>query len=218
MAFTRLRQIAAARGVTLVLTGLSAAVARSLGPLVAGPAVRRLATLQDGIDWMEEDALARLPPRLPPPAFAERLATVMGEAEAARLLAMLPVEQVAPGMVLMAQGEASDDVVLLEEGRVAITVRFPDGQVITLRLEAAGAMIGELGFLPGTRRTASVVAETPCRLRRLGRDGLARLERDSPDLAVRLHRLMAELLARRIEDKDRLIRGLVRGLRPMGQG
>jgi SulP family sulfate permease len=214
MAFTRLHQFAAARGVRLVLSGLSAGVARGLGPLAADPSIRRLPRLQDGIEWMEEDALAALPPLPPPPTFATRLATLMGEADAARFLAALPMEEVPPGTVLMVQDEASDDVVLLEEGRVTIGIRLASGYAITVRVEGPGALIGELGFLLGTPRTATVTTETPCRLRRMDRAGLARLEREAPDLGIWFHRLLGQMLAGRIQDKDRMIHGLLRGLSP----
>lgn len=214
MAFTRLHQIAAARGVRLVLSGLSAGVARGLGALAEDPTIRRLPRLQDGIEWMEEDALAALPPRPPPPALATRLARMMGEADAARLLAALPLEEVPPGTVLMVQDEASDDMVLLEEGLVVIGFRLPGGQAIEIRVEGPGALIGELGFLLGTPRSATVTTKTPCRLRRMDRAGLALLEREAPDLGLRFHRLLGQMLAGRIQDKDRMINGLLRGLGP----
>ena len=212
MAFTRLRQMAAARGVALVLTALSPHVAARLGPLATDPAIRRLPTLQEGIDWMEEDALAGLPPRQPPPPFPQRLATLMGEATAARFLAALPEAAVPAGTTLMVQDEGSDDMVLLEEGEVSIRIRYPD-RVMLLRVQGPGALIGEMGFLLGMPRTATVTTEIPCRLRRLTRADLARLEREQPELAIQFHRLMANLLAGRIQDKDRLIAGLLRGLR-----
>jgi SulP family sulfate permease len=160
---------------------------------------------------VEEDALAGLPPRQPPPAFPQRLATLMGEVMAARFLAALPEAAVPAGTTLMVQGEGSDDMVLLEEGEVTIRIRYPD-RVMQLRVQGPGALIGEMGFLLGLPRTATVTTERPCRLRRLTRAELARLERDEPELAIQFHRLMAHLLAGRIQDKDRLIAGLLRGL------
>ncbi len=214
MAFTRMLRVASAQRVTLVLSGLSAATLRNLGPLATDPSVRLVPRLQDGIEWMEEDALAALPPRAPPPAFATRLAGLMGAADAARFLAALPVEEAPPGTVLMVQDEASDDVVLLEAGLVTIGIRLPGGHAIELRVDGPGVLIGELGFLLGTPRTATVTTQTACRLRRMDRAGLARLERESPDLGIWFHRLLGQLLAGRIQDKDRMINGLLRGLRP----
>ncbi|TDH63029.1 cyclic nucleotide-binding domain-containing protein [Dankookia rubra] len=212
MAFTRLRPMAAGRGVTLVLTALAPHVSARLGPLATDPSIRRLPTLQDGVDWMEEDALASLPPCQPPLPFPQRLATLMGEATAARFLAALPEVAVPPGTTLMVQDEGSDDMVLLEEGEVTIRIRSP-GRVMLLRVQGSGVLIGEMGFLLGLPRTATVTTEVPCRLRRLTRADLSRLERDEPELAIQFHRLMARLLAGRIQDKDRLIAGLLRGMR-----
>jgi len=212
-AFNRLRDIARARGLTLVLTGLTPQLLANLGALASDPAVHRLPTLEGALEWLEDDALARLPPRPPPPGFAERLAALLGPAEAGRLLAELPIETVPPGTVLMRQDEESHDIVILEAGEVLVRVRFPSGHEIALRVGGAGTLLGELGFLLDAKRSATLVAETPCRLRRVSRERLAELERAAPALAIGFHRLMAQLLASRIQDKDRLINGLVRGLR-----
>ena len=167
MTFARLGQIATARKVQLVLTGLSPAVARKLQPLVNDPNVRRHSRgCRRASNWaMEEDALASLPPRAPAEPFGTRLTAVMSEANATRLLASLPMDVVPAGTVLMVQGEPAVDALLLEEGRVAIHIGYPDGHAVTLRLEGPGVLIGEMAFLFGMRRRATVTTETPCRLR-----------------------------------------------------
>jgi len=211
--FNRLADIARARGVTLVLTGLTPSVTANLGVLATDPGTRRLPTLQAGLEWLEDAALAALPPRQAPASFLERIAETMGEADAVRFLAALPVEDVPPGARLMVQGENSDDIVLLEAGVVVIQIRYAEGHVIEVRVEGPGSLLGELGFLLGTRRSATITTETACRLRRLSRSALARLEQEHPDLGIWFHRLMAQLLAGRIQDKDRQIQGLVRAMR-----
>src|SRR5205085_7910799 len=116
------------------------------------------------------------------------LAALMGGAAAGGFLAALPEAAVPAGTTLMVQDEGSDDMVLLVEGEVTIRIRYPD-RVISLRMQGPGALIGEMGFLLGIPRTATVTTELPCRLRRLTRADLARLEREQPDLAIQFHRL-----------------------------
>ena len=213
MTFARLEQIATARRVAAGADRLSRPPSRAGCEPLVNETVRRFPRVQEGLDWMEEDALAGLAAR-PGRAFGTRLTAVMSEANATRLLASLPMDVVPAGTVLMVQGEPAVDALLLEEGRVAIHIGYPDGHAVTLRLEGPGVLIGEMAFLFGMRRRATVTTETPCRLRRLTRDGLARLNADSPELAVGFHRLVARMLGDRLQDNDRMVASLVRGLRP----
>jgi CRP-like cAMP-binding protein len=57
--------------------------------------------------------------------------------------------------------------------------------------------VGEIGFLDGQPRTHDVRAATPCRLRRLTREGLLELVKDDPALFAKLTIALAELMAQR---------------------
>lgn len=74
-------------------------------------------------------------------------------------------------------------------------------------------MIGELGFYIGSRRTATIRAETDCRVLKITQNALRSLEQEQPQAAMSFHKLIAKRLCRRIRDKDHLIEGLVRGMK-----
>jgi SulP family sulfate permease len=211
--FARLREIAVPRGVTLVLTGVTPEVAAGLGTLATDTTIRRFPVLRDGLEWVEDDALSRLPPRSAPPSFLERIEAAMGPEDAARFLTALPERSVPEGTVLMVQGEASDHIVLIESGTVDVEVRFGEGQALHVTVDVPGTLLGEIGFLLGLPRSATVRTLSPCRLRRLSRDDLARLHAEAPEVGRAFQDLLAQLLAARIVDKDRTISGLVRGMR-----
>jgi hypothetical protein len=113
--------------------------------------------------------MRQLDTRLAPPAtlpllrslalFAP-LAPAMQEALARRLVEI----EVAPGAVVVAEGEVSDRFYVIESGEVRVT------QAGTLlRTETAGEFFGEIGLLRDVPRTATVTATSPTRLYALER-------------------------------------------------
>jgi cyclic nucleotide-binding protein len=70
-----------------------------------------------------------------------------------------PFRRLAPGDVLVSQGEHGDELFLLFDGVLAVEI---DGQVVTE--VGPGAVLGEMALLEGGRRTATLRAVTPCRV------------------------------------------------------
>ena len=73
---------------------------------------------------------------------------------------------------------------LMLEGTVAVD--FDAFGTATLTLSGAGTPIGEIAFLRGCAATATVTAQTAGRGFAIDDDGLARLEREQPELASAL--------------------------------
>jgi MFS family permease len=113
--------------------------------------------------------MRRLDSRLAPPAtlplvrslalFAP-LAPATQEALARRLVEV----DVAPGAVVVTEGEVSDRFYVIESGEVRVTQAGA-----LLRTEAAGDFFGEIGLLRDVPRTATVTATAPTRLYALDR-------------------------------------------------
>jgi MFS family permease len=113
--------------------------------------------------------MRRLDDRLTPPVtlpllrslalFAPLQPSVL-EAVARKLVEI----EVAPGVVVVAEGEVSDRFYVIESGEVRVTQA---GTV--LRTEAAGDFFGEIGLLRDVSRTATVTATAPTRLYALDR-------------------------------------------------
>jgi SulP family sulfate permease len=61
-----------------------------------------------------------------------------------------------------------------------------------------GRVVGEIGFYLGQDRTASIVADEASTLYRLSRQDLQRIEREDPEVAAILHRIIVHLLAERV--------------------
>lgn len=79
-----------------------------------------------------------------------------------RLVSAGGVRRFPAGRRLMAQGDDPDHVLLLTSGRVRISRMEPDGERLVLAVRRAPELLGELGLLGRTSRTATVTAIDPC--------------------------------------------------------
>ena len=194
----------------VVLTRVPPAVARLLElEGVAGPhlpQVRVLPDLDRGLEWLEEEVLART-------------AVAPGMAEAAAPFAADPLAAFAPerlqgyasrcsfavGEPLIAQGDMSDDVYILRSGSVSIAVDGPEGGRIRLRTAGPGTVVGEIAFILRRPRTAWAVADTAVTADRITRGDVARMAAEEPQLLLALQTAMLRILARRVSDSTELV-------------
>jgi SulP family sulfate permease len=206
LGFTKLRQLASSRGITLVLTGLDERHGRGLerGGFAEDPGagVRFLPDLDRGVQWCEDRLLeeAGAPSTAEPPPLEDQLRAALGSVDPRLVLPYLEAIEVGAGDTLMRQDEPSDGLYFLESGRLTVQLESPEGGRMRLRTVGPGTVVGEVTLYLGTPRTASVVAEVPSRLHRLSADALARMERGDPTVAAAVHRMFARLLAERLTD------------------
>jgi CRP/FNR family transcriptional regulator, cyclic AMP receptor protein len=125
----------------------------------------------------------------------------------------------AAGEVLLREGDPSDSVVLVQDGRVEV-LRSAGADEILLGSAGPGEFIGEMGVLEGRARGATVRAAGAVTVELIGREAfLARVSED-PALA---HRLLVRMSARlrHVEDLLAGLHAAVRadaGARPPGPG
>jgi CRP/FNR family transcriptional regulator, cyclic AMP receptor protein len=105
------------------------------------------------------------------PLFSE-----LSAEEAKRLAAFATETSAADGQVLMRQGDYSTELVAIEEG-TADVVR--DGTVVASL--GTGDVIGEMGLLERTARSADVVATSPMRLLKLSHWEIRRMSQETVD-------------------------------------
>jgi len=98
------------------------------------------------------------------------------------------VQTLAPGDVLIAQGETGGDLFVLEIGRLAVE---RDGVKIAT-VATPGALLGEMAVLLGSPSSATVRAESQTRMRVI-RDARTVLEND-PAMTFLIARLIASRL------------------------
>ena len=103
-----------------------------------------------------------------------------------------------PGAVLMTQGAIERHAIILLHGVVQVTVTLDLGPVVVATL-STGAMVGEIGMLCDSPRTATVVATTPCHGLIISRDDVHLLAERSPKFAVTIMQLLAARLEQNVE-------------------
>ncbi len=109
------------------------------------------------------------------------------------------IVSVAAGQKIISQGERADAMFMLISGRVAAFAKGKDGNESHLRNTEAGGHFGEIGLLEEGVRTASVRAESECRLFRLNKESFREILKQ-PELAAPLLYSLSRSLALRLAD------------------
>ncbi len=111
------------------------------------------------------------------------------------------------GTTIIDRGARSDDVFFIEAGHAAVTIPSEGGTgPVRLATVGPGAIVGEIAFYLGEKRSASIVAEEPMTVWRFSRDAMRALQERDPAAAMRFHEGMAAMLARRLTHTNRLVR------------
>ncbi|CAO3353691.1 SLC26A/SulP transporter family protein [Azospirillum palustre] len=210
--FRRIRNLIEAAGATLVLSALPNVVEDAfrncgLDP-DRDPVLRRAPDLDHALESCEEALLAEgdgTSGGADAPLLRHLEAMTGPHPRLADAVAALDTLHLEPDEVLIRAGEAASDVFIIGRGRVKVQIALPDGRSLRLRTMTAGAVVGEIALLLGQTRGADVVVETRATIHRLTAATLARLEREDPELALVLHRILATTLAQKVTLANRLI-------------
>lgn len=138
-------------------------------------------------------------------------AALEGEDHWMRLAPFLKRRALAPGEVLVRQGEASNETVyFVESGRLAVTLH-EQGHGRRLATLMAGTIAGEMALYAGHPRSATVTAEDASVLWALARSDLEHLHAHAPDTAMKVHAVIVRALSGRVQQANATIAALQRG-------
>lgn len=104
------------------------------------------------------------------------------------LLEKIHLRSLAPGAALFAEGDAGSSLFFVASGELLVSAKGDAGDPVLLGLLGPGDVAGEISFLSGVPRTATVTARTAVDLLELDRNAIAPL--------VKKHRRLADALAR----------------------
>jgi len=108
------------------------------------------------------------------------------------------------GQPLVRNGEPSDALLVLMAGSASIMITDSAGHEIRLAGVRRGATVGEIGFLDGAPRSASVVAQEDSTVAILGRDAFDTLRHSHPQIVHRILSNIALDVAVRLRNTTRL--------------
>ncbi len=94
--------------------------------------------------------------------------------------------------VIISEGDCSDSLYIIREGRVKFFVSDESFREVTLGTQGSGALFGELALVDETRRSASVMTIEPSKLVMVTRPGFVRCINENPDLSIKLMRSLVK--------------------------
>lgn len=212
MSFNRLKRLAQAHGVTVILAGLNDETMLRLrkGGLDIKQAPFHVEPdLEGAVEWAEQHVLGTHGPHLLSDAAAadRSLAGFLGDEALAKAMRPYFTEvEFAPDSHLIKQGTRADDIYFIEKGEGVVMLETGHGPPVKLMAFGNGTILGEVAFYRGERRSASAIARTPIKAWMLSRSALAEIERDAPSLAATFHYQIARALSDRLQSANRLIR------------
>jgi CRP-like cAMP-binding protein len=132
----------------------------------------------------------------------------------------------APGDVVLAEGESDDHLYVIQSGEIELTREGSRGHRVVARL-GPGDFFGELSLVQGRASATRAVAVAPTRVLELDRETLEGMCMAQPEIAIRMIRI---LVSRLIEAERRLallgadellrplVRAIARGAEPAPEG
>ncbi|MBC7544132.1 MAG: cyclic nucleotide-binding domain-containing protein [Candidatus Sericytochromatia bacterium] len=118
---------------------------------------------------------------------------------------------VAAGETIFEEGSTDDALYISLTGRLTASARLPNGNAVQFGEIVAGEIFGEIAFLDGMPRSATVIAHSDCELLRLPRWCFEDLQTLYPGVAGKITRDLARILAARLRRSDNHLVSAVQG-------
>jgi CRP-like cAMP-binding protein len=124
--------------------------------------------------------------------------------ELSALAARISVRHIKPKEILFGEGERGGDLLIVQSGRVRVFKAAVNGRQQLLSIERAGSTLGEVSVFDGGSYSATAIADSPVVALRLSGIDFQTLCATSPDVALKVIRVLGHRL--------RLLRALVEQL------
>ena len=109
------------------------------------------------------------------------------------------------GDVIARQGQRSNSMHFILEGRVGIVVTMNDGSSLRVRSLGRHTTVGEMGLISGSPRSATIQAENASVLYELRAEDYDRIMRDHPALSQALLSYVIATMAERLSFANRAV-------------
>ncbi len=125
-------------------------------------------------------------------------------------MAYLERKDVTGSQILYREGEPADTIDLVAAGNLAIDITNDNGKSMRLRHMTTHTVVGEMGFVRHSVRSATVSSDGPATLFTLSRANFERMRRERPDLAIAFDDFIIRVLADRIDSANLTVAALWR--------
>jgi CRP/FNR family cyclic AMP-dependent transcriptional regulator len=123
-----------------------------------------------------------------------RLAVELNDAERRTLAAAMTLRDLKHGEVLVQEGSADDHLYVVASGVLGVVKGAGTDAEVTLNATRPGDLMGELSFLDGATRYASLVALSDARVLGLSRDALEGLLETHPKVVYHVMRAIVRVV------------------------
>ena len=123
-----------------------------------------------------------------------KLATELSPAQCEVLAATMTSRDLAQGEVLVREGDSDDHLYVVVTGSLGVVKAAGTDNELTLNVMRPGDVVGELSFLDGATRFASLVAMADTRVLGLSRGDLETLLDKDPQLVYRIMRAIVRIV------------------------
>jgi hypothetical protein len=150
-------------GVKVVFCGLEAAGADVAGALEVSLSLPiKFPDADRALEWAEMDILqaGACGGAAPAPLGLQALAALLGLAESDRqpLMGILELRSYQQGQTIFQRGDSGAEMVFILQGGADVRIPGFNGRDVRVALYRQGSMVGEMGFLDGQPRSATVTA------------------------------------------------------------
>lgn len=154
-------------------------------------------------------------PELAPEELAARMLVTptalddLTVADAMKVVTYMRPKVIRAGTVFIREGEVqrNDYMLLVLEGDIAVENELPGHQEsMVVNVIGPGHLIGEMGLLDGSPRSATCIANTDVAVAVLSRTALMRLLKDEPRVGARLLLAISTRMAQRLRETTRKLR------------
>ena len=96
--------------------------------------------------------------------------------------------------IIFSEGEDSDSVYIIKKGKVKAIVADENGKEITLNIHGPGEYFGEMSFIDGEPRSATIITKEPAEFMMIMRDDFKKVLSSNPDMAFNMLKGVTHLL------------------------
>ena len=164
--------------------------------------------LDHGLEWCEEQIILTV---LPDASDVAR--TDKGDSfkeKFPQIAEYFDTRKIPAGTAIINQGENPGGITFIESGQITVELKTNTGKKIRLKTLGPGTVVGEVSLYLGTKASASVLANTECKVFFLSRENFERMNLEAPEKSAELHSYIVKLLSDRLAGSNATIQALMR--------